>query len=225
MTGERLEVDQATAAGDLGQLIARLADNKYLLGRRYAEWCTSAPTLESAVAAAAMAQDEIGHARSFYPLLKDVAGSGMSTDPQELEPETRTVFMNAAFLGEPFASWTDFIAANFLFDTALTCLLESCVDSSFGPLAQRARRILQEEPLHWLHGEGWTRRLANMGPAVREALSSSFSRVAPQALGWFDVAAGELVGNSVVTRTPADMRDAYRIRVDSILGPAGLGAL
>ena len=29
----------------------------------------SAPTIESAVAAAAMAQDELGHARSTYPVL------------------------------------------------------------------------------------------------------------------------------------------------------------
>ena len=40
-------------------LMARLADNKFFLGRRYAEWCSSAPTLESSVAAAAMAQDEL----------------------------------------------------------------------------------------------------------------------------------------------------------------------
>ncbi len=54
-------------------LIARLADNKYLLGRRYAEWCSSAPTLESSVAAAAMAQDELGHARALYPVLRSLA--------------------------------------------------------------------------------------------------------------------------------------------------------
>ncbi|MBV9581467.1 MAG: phenylacetate-CoA oxygenase subunit PaaI [Chloroflexi bacterium] len=53
-------------------MLRSLADNKYVLGRRYAEWwwCTGAPLLESAVAAAAMAQDELGHARSFYPLLR-----------------------------------------------------------------------------------------------------------------------------------------------------------
>src|SRR4051794_11955348 len=51
-------------------LLASLADNKYMLGRRYAEWCTGAPLLESAVAASAMAQDELGHARSFYPVLR-----------------------------------------------------------------------------------------------------------------------------------------------------------
>src|SRR3954451_606155 len=30
-------------------LLTSLADNKYVLGRRYAEWCTGAPLLESAV--------------------------------------------------------------------------------------------------------------------------------------------------------------------------------
>ncbi|HEY7974396.1 MAG TPA: Phenylacetic acid catabolic protein, partial [Ktedonobacterales bacterium] len=54
-------------------LMARLADNKFFLGRRYAEWCSSAPTLESSVAAAAMAQDELGHARAIYPVLKTLA--------------------------------------------------------------------------------------------------------------------------------------------------------
>jgi len=36
----------------LADLVAALADNKCFLGRRYAEWCTGAPMLESAVAAA-----------------------------------------------------------------------------------------------------------------------------------------------------------------------------
>src|SRR5262249_57296345 len=70
--------DHRPARGDPGgdprvsiaPLVASLADNKAALGRRYAEWAVSAPTLESAVAAAAMAQDELGHARSTYPLLQ-----------------------------------------------------------------------------------------------------------------------------------------------------------
>ena len=51
-------------------LVGSLADNKAALGRAYADWAVSAPTLESAVAAAAMAQDELGHSRSTYPVLK-----------------------------------------------------------------------------------------------------------------------------------------------------------
>ena len=53
-------VDAATAT--MISLIGSLADNKGALGRRYGEWAVSAPTIESAVAAAAMAQDELGHA-------------------------------------------------------------------------------------------------------------------------------------------------------------------
>ena len=164
------------------KLVATLADNKYFLGRRYAEWCTAAPALESAVAAAAMAQDEIGHARSLYPLLRDLAGASPET-----EPETRANFLVAPFLREPFASWTDFVAANFLFDTALSVMLESARDSSLTDLASRARRMLEEEPLHWLHGEGWTRRLAGKGAGVAMALRDSLARVTPDALAWFDV--------------------------------------
>src|SRR5204862_4630932 len=61
---------ESTLRQPMYALLSSLADNKYVLGRRYAEWCTGARMLESAVAAAAMAQDELGHARSFYPLLR-----------------------------------------------------------------------------------------------------------------------------------------------------------
>src|SRR6201991_1916205 len=66
--GSGSTVDGATAT--MVSLIGSLADNKSALGRRYGEWAVSAPTIESAVAAAAMAQDELGHARSTYPVLK-----------------------------------------------------------------------------------------------------------------------------------------------------------
>ena len=59
-----------TAEGAMISLVGSLADNKAALGRAYADWAVSAPTLESAVAAAAMAQDELGHSRSTYPVLK-----------------------------------------------------------------------------------------------------------------------------------------------------------
>jgi len=51
--------------------LSTLADNKQAVGRRYAYWCSGAPALEASVAAAAMTQDELGHARTLYPLLED----------------------------------------------------------------------------------------------------------------------------------------------------------
>ena len=211
---------EVAIGNDLARLIAGLADNKYFLGKRYAEWCTSAPTLESAVAAAAMAQDEIGHARSLYPLLSDLLGG-----TPEAEAETRTVFTNVPFLGEPFGSWTDFIAANFWFDTALSMLLEASRESSFAPLAQRARRMLEEEPLHWLHAEGWVRRLAGRSSRVREALLESFDAIRPDTLSWLDIVSDSLIGDGVVASRPDRLRDALLERLDPVLRDAGLPTL
>src|SRR3972149_1516189 len=59
----------------LADLIIRLADNKYALGRRFSEWTNGAPTLEAAVAAAAMTQDEVGQARSLYAALQGLPDS------------------------------------------------------------------------------------------------------------------------------------------------------
>jgi ring-1,2-phenylacetyl-CoA epoxidase subunit PaaC len=206
-----------TSESALAGLVARLADNKLFLGRRYAEWCTAAPALEAAVAAAAMAQDEVGHARSLFPLLQDMAG--VST---ETVPETRVNFVNATFLGQPFESWTDFVAANLLFDTALSVLLEAAKDSSSGGLAQRARRILEEERLHWLQAQGETRRLAGKGQAVCDALNKSFARILPEALSFLDAADDGLVTQAILSSGAAELRIVYRDRVNAVLSAANL---
>ncbi len=145
----------------IAPLVASLADNKAALGRRYAEWAVSAPTLESAVAAAAMAQDELGHARSTYPVLKALGAQaeehGVDGGPRRL-----------ALLDDELPDWTAFIAANLLVDGVMATFVSACVDSTVVPMAQRARKILQEEGAHRVHAEAWARRLCRS--AERDAL-------------------------------------------------------
>jgi ring-1,2-phenylacetyl-CoA epoxidase subunit PaaC len=145
----------------IAPLVASLADNKAALGRRYAEWAVSAPTLESAVAAAAMAQDELGHARSTYPVLKALGAQaeehGVDGGPRRL-----------ALLDDELPDWTAFIAANLLVDGVMATFVSACVDSTVVPMAQRARKILQEEGAHRVHAEAWARRLCRSGE--RDAL-------------------------------------------------------
>ena len=129
-------------------MVASLADNKAALGRCYADWAVSAPTLESAVAAAAMAQDELGHARSTYPVLNALGMEEGGEGSRGLAP-----------LEQGFPSWPAFIAANLVLDGTLTTFVAACQDSSISQLAQRARKILQEEGSHRVHGEAWARRL------------------------------------------------------------------
>src|SRR5690349_25117892 len=94
----------ATLRRPMHALLSSLADNKYVLGRRYAEWCTGAPLLESAVAAAAMAQDELGHARSFYPLLRGFSQASTQVSMEERGWRDRPTAAMAC-LDRPFVGW------------------------------------------------------------------------------------------------------------------------
>src|SRR5437764_1553666 len=161
--------------GALFAMLSSLADNKQAVGRRYAYWCNGAPALEAAVAAAAMTQDELGHTRTLYPLLDNFVQS--EADPMQIEPMTRTLHYHLAFLDNDFQGWSDFVATNFLLDTALTTFFEAAQNSSYEPLRQRARKIVQEERIHQMHADGWLRRLAKVGGAVRAALADSINRL------------------------------------------------
>lgn len=211
--------------GALYALLSSLADNKYVLGRRYAEWCTGAPLLESAVAAAAMAQDELGHARSFYPLLRGFPEATAAATVEEAGWQTRPTSAMAA-LDEKFRTWSDFVAANVLADTALTTLLEAAVDSPYEPLRQRARKIVQEEQAHWVHAEGWVRRLAG---GEQERLGASLETVWDDAFCWFgqsgDPMLGTLRGAGLIAGEPDGLRERLRGRVAPVLEAGGLAEL
>src|SRR5207249_10839814 len=92
-------------------------------------------------------------------------------------PETRTLHYSLAYLDRDFAGWADFVATNFLFDTALTTFFEAAQQSSYEPLRQRARKIVQEERIHEMHGEGWVRRLARAGGAVLATMLTYHERL------------------------------------------------
>lgn len=192
-------------------VLSSLADNKQAIGRRYAFWSNGAPALEAAVAAAAMTQDELGHARTLYPLLEVFAQA--EVDPGQIEPMTRTLHYHVAFLDQDFRGWADFVATNFLLDTALTTFFEAAQNSTYEPLRQRARKIMQEEQLHFIHGEGWVRRLADAGGAVRTALVTSLQRLWTETLCWFgpdnDPAMRRLYEEGIIDATPDELRTRY----------------
>jgi phenylacetate-CoA oxygenase PaaI subunit len=199
-------------------LLTSLADNKYVLGRRYAEWCTGAPMLESAVAAAAMAQDELGHARSFYPLLRGFPKGRDATRMEEKDWQQRPTSAMRS-LDAPFGGWTDFVAVNLLVDTALTTLLLAAVDSPYEPLRQRARKIQQEEAAHWVHATSWLRRI---GPTASAALAAVWD----DAFTWFgrsdDPVLSPLTGAGLIAKSPDALRKDLRARLEPVLDEAGV---
>lgn len=223
---ERVEVDALPSElrPAMCGLLSTLADNKYLLGRRYAEWCTGAPMLESAVAAAAMAQDELGHARSFYPVLRGFQPSTVNMEHKGWQTRPTSAMR---CLDERFGGWVDFVAANVVVDTALTTLLASATESAYEPLRQRARKIVQEEAAHWVHGNGWLRRLAREGGQA--GLERALGHVWDDALTWFgqpdDPTLAPLVSAGLLAEGPDALRARLTAKLSPVLDQAGLGSL
>ncbi len=220
MSSQAASSTESRALECMASLVVSLADNKAALGRAYAEWGVSAPTLESAVAAVAMAQDELGHARSTYPLLKQLAPDSSSADN---EVETGC---NLALLDEELPDWTSMIAANLVVDGVLTTFVSSCQHSSLAPLAQRARKILQEERSHRIHAEAWARRLSRAGSKRRADLVQRIEATWDHAGRWLGpdddpglLAAIEL---EMIDRGAASQREVMRSWLTDLLAPEGV---
>ncbi len=153
----------------LSGLVLSIADNKQMLGLRYAEWATRAPSLEADIAAAAMGLDDLGHSRVLYgclePLGDDPRGTDRETDPASLSA--------LPYFDSPWDSWGQFVAANAILDSAFTVMIEACVNGSVEVLQHRLRKMLSEERYHHLHGRSWLRSGIEKSPldeAWREAL-------------------------------------------------------
>ena len=204
----------------MANVISSLADNKAALGRRYAEWAVSAPTLESAVAAAAMAQDELGHARSTYPVLKALGAEASEDAGVEGGPR------RLALLDEQLPDWTAFIAANLLVDGVMTTFVAACADSSVAQMAQRARKILQEEGSHRVHAEAWARRLCRSGAAERDALVTRLRETWEHAGRWTgpgdDPGFGAALDAGMLAHDPAHQRERMRRWLADLLGAEGV---
>ena len=114
-------------------LILVLADSKRLLGMRYAEWILGAPALEAGIACASMAQDEWGHGRLLYALLRDF-GDDVERLEHGREPGE---YRNIELLDSSPESWPELVIVNALVDTALSVQLDALRNAEHAPLRQR----------------------------------------------------------------------------------------
>jgi 1,2-phenylacetyl-CoA epoxidase catalytic subunit len=196
-------------------MIGSYADNKGALGRRYGEWAVSAPTIEAAVAAAAMAQDELGHARSTYPVLDKL---GHPRDEDGLDTSHALPLLAAEL-----PDWPAMIAANLVVDGILTTWIAGARGSSIEPLAQRARKILQEEGAHKIHAEAWARRLCR--GADRDRLLERIGEAWAQAARWpgpdDDPGYGEALAAGMLALGPAEVRRQVRDWLTDLLAHEG----
>jgi len=212
------DLDESTRAA-LQRLILTLADTKRLMGLRYSDWVLGAPSIETGIAASSMSQDEWGHARLLYAMLK-----GFGVTPSVIEHERpAAAYASMDPLDGAFPDWAAVVAGMVVVDGAATTALEAFSRGRFAPAASRVPKMLAEEEFHASLGAAWYRRLAGAPEAV-ERLRAATEVMLPATLAWVgasDAAAAALADGGLTAAGP-EILAAYRDRVRKLVAMAGV---
>ena len=219
-TVEELDAD-ATAA--FRELMYRLADDEYVIAERDIEWQIYAPTLESDLALANIAQDELGHARLWYEVLKD-----FGYDETDLIWERDADdFTHSTLVEQPFAEgdWADAIVRAYLYDVAEDIRLHALQHSTFGPIRDRVGKVLGEEDYHLEYATNWLERLA-ADDEGRENIQDAVDRLYPYALTLFEPTDEEveatIVESGLRGEDLVELRDTWHDRVGDFFESIGI---
>ena len=188
-------------------LLYRLADDELVLGERYTEWQVRAPTLESDLALANIAQDEFGHARLWYDLLQDF-GADEADLIFERDPAD---FRHATLVELPFeeGDWADAVVRSYLYDVAEAIRLEALEGTSYPRIADRVGKVLGEEDYHREHAQNWLERLAGEDGS-HEKLQDAVDRLLPAALTLWEPVDDEVEARIDDLGIRTESRDAMR---------------
>jgi ring-1,2-phenylacetyl-CoA epoxidase subunit PaaC len=221
MTAEVSDALGAVTRSAVRDLILALADTKRVLGYRYAEWMLGAPELETGIACSSMAQDEWGHARLLYALMKD-----FDEDVERLEHGRESEsYHSMEVLDAPAETWPDVVALMVLADAAVTLQIGVLRDSSYAPLRQRVEKVLEEERFHAAHGAAWLRRLAGGTGESGAALAAALERTLEPVLGWFgpeSERSRRLVEDRVVSEAGPALSERFIAQISPLLDEAGV---
>ena len=199
----------------------RLADDEYVQAERYTFWQVRAPTLESDLASANNAQDELGHARLWYDAIQQFGYSEESL-LWESEPSD---FQHSTFVELPFeeGDWADAVLRAYLYDVAENIRLSALENSSYKVIRERTSRIQGEEGYHVEHAESWLQRMAKDSDASRR-VQDALDRLYPYALTLFEPVGDvedDIVDLGVRTMTLDEMRKEWKDRITEFLTDLG----
>lgn len=194
-------------AAGLANLLGVVADNTYFLGRHLSEWAVGAPGLESAVAAAGIAQGHLGQARALHPFVDELVPGGFPSPDQG----SRRLYRLAA-LDEPFATWGQCVATLYLVDPALEAVLRA-VAVPREDVMRRIARVLDESRLHADFARGRLRELVTRWEHGRSHVAAHLRPVMTEVLCWFGPPGEEgvaaLVAAGALTADAEGLRQRY----------------
>lgn len=206
MTSDLEILDPPTTEG-LANLLVVVADDKHWLGHWLSQWSVGAPGLESAVAAAAIAQGHFGQSRALYPFVEQYLGVEGFEGPQ-----TRERRYNVTALDDEFATWSQAVVALLLIDPALNVILRA-LDRTQEELSRRLGRVLEESRFYADFAVGRITELTESWERGRAQVEPHLHPTLMEMLCWFgppgEPGVAHLREVGVLTLDNDQMRQAY----------------
>jgi len=211
----------------LVELLYQLADDELVIGHRDSEWLGLAPHIEEDIAFASIAQDEIGHANTYFKLLEEL-GEGKADDLAFLRPATErrnAVLLErpnglGTYLENPAFEWDYTVARRLFYDLFDSVRLEVLTFCSYTPLAQVAAKIKREERYHLLHHTTWFKRLATGTLESRRRLEGGIERAWADLGGLF--ALGGVPTGEIFPATTTEMVDRFTNQLKPLFAEVGI---
>jgi ring-1,2-phenylacetyl-CoA epoxidase subunit PaaC len=160
----------------LVQLLFSVADDKFFLGHRNADWTGLAPILEEDIAFSSLAQDEIAHASALYHFIAglcDTKADKLAFGRKPNQYRCATIVE----LSDEF-DWALALCRNFFCDHFDVIRLGRLAESSYQPLRQLAVRLAAEEQIHVQHSDSWLVRLGQGADDAKSRMQDALNRLA-----------------------------------------------
>lgn len=221
MLGSVAELDAGVREA-LRRHVLTLADSKRLLGIRYSDWLLGSPSIEAGITFSAMAQDEWGHARLLYAMLKD-----FDVDPVEIEHERPAeAYASVDPLDRGFEDWAGVVAGVVVVDGALAAALTAFAGGRYESATGRIPKMLSEEVFHRDFGAAWFRRLAEGSDDARRRLAEQAEAMLGRTLAWLapDDDDPVLLADAGLTDAPETVRERWLEAVAPLLETVGIDA-
>jgi len=205
----------------LKDLLYRIADDELIIGHRNSEWTGLGPILEEDLAFSSMAQDELGHAFSYYKILQEL-GEG---DPDQLAfNRNLKKFKSCHFVEYPIGDYAFSLIRHFLYDYAENVRLEALTKSSFAPLAELSNKLLREEKYHVLHAKTWIEKLGMSENAEsRNRLQNALNIAFPMAFGMFEESSySTVLAEEKIQPLESDLKEKWLEKIIPILNNSNL---
>jgi 1,2-phenylacetyl-CoA epoxidase catalytic subunit len=167
------------------ELIETIADNKYVLGDQLAKVGISAPNIESSVAAIALAQGELGHARLLYYWILDLLGR--QDNKTEITGQNGKAFQKV----KEIDNWISLMAGLAVVNLTCRVIFQALLQADNKEVSSRISKMINEQEEHILFAKGWISLLLQDKGRVPKKMEEALAEVSAEAESWLAVIAGQ----------------------------------